>query len=123
MNAKVKITLITLIVIVGVIFYWIADPLGNYMPRCLFRSLTGFQCPGCGSQRFLHALLHGNVAEAVSYNYIFALFIPLIIFLLLLQIYRRKYASLYARVYTPVNIIIILGIIVAWTVLRNILSV
>lgn len=123
MTPKVKITAITLIVTVGVIFYWIVNPLGEYMPRCIFRSITGLQCPGCGSQRFLHALLHGNVVEAVSYNYLLVLAIPLIFFLLWLQYNRRKYSRIYAKVYSPIFILSILAVIVLWTVIRNILAI
>jgi len=31
---------------------------------CIFKSLTHFDCPGCGFQRSFVALLHGNVAES-----------------------------------------------------------
>jgi len=37
-------------------------------PPCLFHRLTGLSCPGCGMQRFVHALTHGRLAEAVGYN-------------------------------------------------------
>ena len=37
-------------------------------PKCLFKVLTGFSCPGCGFQRAAHAALHGHWAEAWAYN-------------------------------------------------------
>ena len=37
-------------------------------PRCPFLLLTGLYCPGCGSQRAVHALLHGQVARAAGLN-------------------------------------------------------
>lgn len=42
--------------------------LGMPMPRCAFLEVTGWQCPGCGSQRALAALLHGHPLEAWRYN-------------------------------------------------------
>lgn len=39
------------------------------MPKCSFKLLTGFSCPGCGIQRAIHAMLHGHIAEAIQYNY------------------------------------------------------
>lgn len=39
------------------------------MPKCIFKTLTGYDCPGCGASRALHAFLHGNLKEALAYNY------------------------------------------------------
>ena len=45
----------------------------TFYPRCVFKSLTGYECPGCGSTRAAHALLHGRVGEAFRHNpFIFA---------------------------------------------------
>jgi hypothetical protein len=35
---------------------------------CLFRILTGWRCPLCGSTRMGSALLHGELAEAFAWN-------------------------------------------------------
>ena len=35
---------------------------------CLFHRLTGLECPGCGMTRAFHALTHGHVSEALSFN-------------------------------------------------------
>lgn len=45
-------------------------------PKCLFHTLTGWDCPGCGSQRALHALLHGRIGEAFSHNQLLILAVP-----------------------------------------------
>ncbi len=56
-----------------------------WMPKCLFRLLTGLQCPGCGGLRAMHALLHGDVVRALRYNW----FIIYAISYLLLLIFER----------------------------------
>lgn len=35
---------------------------------CLFREITGFQCPGCGTSRMALALMHLDFSAAFSYN-------------------------------------------------------
>lgn len=47
-----------------------------FMPKCAFKLLTGWDCPGCGIQRAIHALFHGHFAEAISYNYYMAYSVP-----------------------------------------------
>ena len=37
-------------------------------PQCLFHQMTGLDCPGCGSLRAMHALLHGQLAAALHFN-------------------------------------------------------
>ena len=52
-------------------------------PVCLFRFLTGYQCPGCGSTRAMHQLLHGHVVTAFELNPFFLLAIPFLLYALI----------------------------------------
>ncbi|MEO8378804.1 MAG: DUF2752 domain-containing protein [Acidobacteriota bacterium] len=40
----------------------------SFYPRCVFFTLTGMQCPGCGITRASHQLLHGHVEQAFRLN-------------------------------------------------------
>jgi hypothetical protein len=57
---------------------YLFNPANGGFPVCPFRALTGLLCPGCGSQRALHDLLHGNVTEAFRYNALLVASIPLL---------------------------------------------
>jgi hypothetical protein len=46
-------------------------------PVCVFHQLTGLNCPGCGSLRALHALLHGHWRAAFHFNPLLVLSMPL----------------------------------------------
>lgn len=46
-------------------------------PVCQFHELTGLDCPGCGSLRALHALLHGHLVAALHFNLFLVLSLPL----------------------------------------------
>ncbi len=37
-------------------------------PVCTFHQLTGLDCPGCGSLRAMHQLLHGHFLSALHFN-------------------------------------------------------
>ena len=45
-------------------------------PPCIFYELTGLLCPGCGSGRFMLALLHFDFYAAFRYNPLLFIFSP-----------------------------------------------
>jgi|SRR5688572_7456445 len=48
---------------------YIFDPASTpFYPACPLRALTGLLCPLCGGLRAAHALLHGQVLDAVALN-------------------------------------------------------
>jgi hypothetical protein len=50
-----------------VLFYF--DPRQyHFYPVCFFHQTTGLLCPGCGTLRGLHQLLHGHLAAAFRFN-------------------------------------------------------
>lgn len=50
----------------------------GFFPGCPFRALTGFRCPGCGTTRALHQLLHGNLLAAFELNPLLAVLLPIL---------------------------------------------
>ncbi len=50
----------------GAAYGWVASHIGGV--PCLFRLVTGFQCPGCGVTRMCLLLLRGDVAGAFRAN-------------------------------------------------------
>ncbi|CAO5231313.1 DUF2752 domain-containing protein [Frankia sp. AgKG'84/4] len=58
---------------------YLVDPArpGHY-PTCPFRWATSLDCPGCGTLRALHQVLHGHVGEAANYNLFFVVVAPIL---------------------------------------------
>ncbi len=55
----------------------------TYLPGCPVKTLTGLNCPGCGSTRALHQLIHLHPLNAWNYNpALIVLGIPAMILLL-----------------------------------------
>ena len=68
------------------------DPAGtSVFPTCPFHYLTGLHCPGCGTLRATHNLLHGRLAAAMSLNPLMVVSIPVLGLMLLnpAWVYRR----------------------------------
>lgn len=106
----------------ALLIYFFFDPLATPgMPKCLFHQLTGLQCPGCGSQRMIHALLNGDIASAWQFNPFLFFALPWVILLAFLELFPHRYTKLRERVYSAPAIITILGLILLWTILRNLI--
>lgn len=52
-----------------------------FYPICFFHQATGLLCPGCGSLRAMHQLLHGHVSAAFHFNPLLVLSLPLCLWL------------------------------------------
>ena len=109
---------------VFLLFYFIFDPTKyDWMPQCLFHKFTGLQCIGCGSQRVIYSLLHGDVSGAIHSNALLVFSIPFLTFLLWLEIFRTKHPVLYCKVHSLPLIITVSAILIVWLILRNILHI
>ena len=49
-------------------------------PPCPLHALTGLYCPGCGSLRAFHQLLHGNLYAAFAMNPLAILTLPFVMY-------------------------------------------
>src|SRR5437899_5204354 len=61
---------------VAVILYFFNPSQFGFYPSCMFRRVTGLLCPGCGSLRAAHELLHGHLGTALRLNALFVLGLP-----------------------------------------------
>lgn len=74
---SVRLLLLALCVGASVVVYYNIDPAQSvFAPKCAFRLLTGYDCPACGGQRALHALLHGQWRNALLLNPFLLLSVP-----------------------------------------------
>jgi uncharacterized protein DUF2752 len=66
--------------IAATVLYRLDPANGGLFPPCPFRALTGWYCPGCGSLRALHQLLHGNLRLAFAFNPFTVLTLPFLVY-------------------------------------------
>ena len=101
--------------------YYFFDPVEvRWMPRCIWKVATGTDCPGCGSQRMAHALMHGDFVGAWHANAYALCMLPVVIFLLWLEFDKVRYPKLYAAVHRPAVISSLLATVILWWAFRNI---
>lgn len=94
----------------------------NLYPKCPFRLLTGYECPGCGSQRAIHYLLNLEMDSAFHANALLILSIPYVLLLLLAEFLKSKsrfFMSLYKTLFSAKAIWVVFIIVMIWWIARN----
>jgi hypothetical protein len=118
----IKLTLILLLIGGALTVYYFYNPgeTSFFLP-CPFKFLTGYDCPGCGSQRAIHQMLHGNVVAAFQLNPMLLLSIPLIIYGLGIKLwnYISEYKKTAWLFYYKPFIYGYFGLVTLFWILRN----
>jgi hypothetical protein len=102
----------------ALIFLYVLNPsISRYLPPCPFHALTGFYCPGCGSTRAMHQLLHGHILAAFDLNPLLVISMPFLLYLYLKQTFTKEKPIQPAK---TVWVWYVLAGIIIYGVLRNI---
>lgn len=124
-NSYLQIIVIgTAVSVLALLYYFIDARSEAIFPRCPFYMLTGWLCPGCGSQRAISALLHVEIMQAIRYNIMLVVALPFLgysafVFLWNTMQSRKIEQSVF---YSPVFPKIVLVAIIVFTIARNIPS-
>ena len=82
--------------------------------------MTNFYCPGCGSQRAIHNVLHGQIFEALRHNLLVGLLFIVLMYEGALFIVKRVFNKLYKNPFhSSLTIKIILAVVIIFWILRN----
>ena len=137
---KVLIGIIAALLL-GAAYFVFVKLTGLYIP-CVFRTVTGFRCPGCGVSHMLRSIIEGflgtitggssgtscwaflvsKLKEAAPENYFLFFTIPFIIFEIIYSIRCVLKEKSPAKINTII-LYIYLGLLIAWGVVRNIFGV
>lgn len=92
-----------------------------FFPACPFYSLTGWYCPGCGSQRAFHALLHGHFLQAVKFNVLAVVLLPFIVYSAVILTANAFFNKHWQQklFYKPWFVKMLLGVVLLFWLLRN----
>jgi hypothetical protein len=92
----------------------------SFYPRCPIYLTTHRLCPGCGSTRALHALLHLDIQGALQYNALFTLLFPVACLWLGFICYRTMRYDQFPKVAFPRSVAACLIVsVLLFTVARN----
>lgn len=127
MSKKKKIIIASaisiLFVAVAFLFYTF-DPADEiFAPKCPWLLLTGSECPGCGSQRAIHDLLHARLGSAFAHNLLVPIAIPYVLAGIYFQYFggKKRFPKTERILFGRRAAIILLVIIIGYWVLRNVI--
>lgn len=105
---------------VAAILYFFSPYDSGLYAACPFKALTGLYCPGCGTLRGLHELLHGHPATAFGLNPLMVISLPFVAFSIIKYITAGILGWSERKIFIPsVFIWLLLAIIILFWILRN----
>lgn len=108
---RLKLAAIVSAAVAGAAVVFLFEPAQcSFYPRCPFHALTGLDCPGCGSTRALHQLVHGHLDAAFRLNPLAVALLPVVA----LAAWRREQFVRPAWIWT------LLAVIIGFGILRNV---
>lgn len=70
---------VPLVLAAAAVLLFLVDPArSRFLPVCPTYLLTGIYCPGCGTTRMLHSLLHLRLLEAFDHNVLMFFLVPVV---------------------------------------------
>nr|MBS0036910.1 DUF2752 domain-containing protein [Saprospiraceae bacterium] len=98
------------------------NPEDNALLACPVYQTTGLECPGCGSQRAIHQLGRGEFIQAFSYNALLVVLLPYLFIGAIMNFspLSQKYENIFRIFYGSKASYLLLFLIIAWTVIRNV---
>lgn len=86
---------------------------------CPFRRLTGLDCPACGATRAVMSLVSGRPLDAADHNLAFVTALAALALVMIAPLFGLDSRRIQAWAVSPSRRLFWLGLIVGWTVLRN----
>lgn len=121
-----KILKISLILIFGgafLFYYYRFNPASEneLFLSCPSKTIFGLNCPGCGSQRMVHSLLHLDFKSAFSYNPLLFVSLPFVVIIVFKFISNLLFDTQYRikLLYKNWFIFSLFALLTVYTIVRN----
>lgn len=118
-----KISLISLFGGAFLFYYYRFDPSDKeeLFLSCPSKTFFHLNCPGCGSQRMIHSLLHFEFGQAFSYNPLLFISLPLVAVLCFQFVSNAFFGTCYriGLLYKNWFVYSLFGVFIVYMIVRN----
>ena len=121
-NKSFYLFLFPVLFVVGMVYYFNNPAESWFFLKCSVNYVTGLSCPGCGSQRAIHELLHLNFKQAFAYNPLLIAAIPYTALGIAFntETLKTRYPKTRKFFYGQRALYVVLVVVILFFILRNI---
>ncbi len=121
-NKSFYLFLFPVLLVVGMVYYFNNPAESWFFLKCPVNYVTGLSCPGCGSQRAIHELLHLNFKQAFAYNPLLIAAIPYTALGIAFntETLKTRYPKTRKFFYGQRALYVVLVVVILFFILRNI---
>ena len=121
-NKSFYLFLFPVLLVVGMVYYFNNPAESWFFLKCPVNYVTGLRCPGCGSQRAIHELLHLNFKQAFAYNPLLIAAIPYTALGIAFntETLKTRYPKTRKFFYGQRALYVVLVVVILFFILRNI---
>jgi hypothetical protein len=121
---RFKILVLSILALALLLIYgWFDPSSSHFFPKCPVKTLTHYDCPGCGSQRAIHALLNFEFREAFRQNALLVMALPYLALGVVFNLIKKPSENMMRwrnRLFGHHATLIVLGIVIAFALFRNV---
>lgn len=119
-NRNRKVGIFVFFLVLVFVYYFFDPSKSGYFLKCPLKSITGYECAGCGVQRALHELLHFRFLKAFHYNPLFVILIPIVISVWIFLYFNKGKNSWFNHLFSSKSFLFaLLAIVLLYSLLRN----
>ena len=105
--------------LIGVIYFVVCLYFPDWMPRCLLRFVTGYDCPACGAQRAIRCFATGELYAGFWCNPYLIVISPYILLLIIAEIGGSRTSKLHKWLTNTKVVLFLVIIMFGWWIMRN----
>jgi hypothetical protein len=121
---RFKILVLSILALALLLIYgWFDPSSSHFFPKCPVKTLTHYDCPGCGSQRAIHALLNFEFREAFRQNALLVMALPYLTLGVVFNLIKKPSENTMRwrnRLFGHHATLIVLGIVITFALFRNV---